>query len=356
MVDASDSDDIYGEQVARAEAWWVGDGRIHYGDREVRLKGLSWFGLETTTLALFGPSQASRGVPDFLSQIKSLGFNALRVPLAPESINPGHASADWANHGEVDTGREHFEALARAAQDAGVYMLWDVHTCAAAVGHMKDSPHDSRCSGYGDAAWIADVRTLAQLAQQYAPYVVGIDLFNEPYGLSYEAWSALAAQAGRAALEENPRILVFVEGVGSQGYGGSAWPFWGENLTGAGAAPVDLPEARLVYSPHAYGPSVSDQAYFGALDFPSNMPAIWDEHFGYLFGDHAVVPGEFGGHYTGEDQRWQDAFVAYLADKDAPGFFYWCLNPNSGDTGGLLQDDWRSVNMDKLQLLEPLLR
>ena len=31
--------------------------------------------------------------------------------------------------------------------------------------------------------------------------------------------------------------------------------------------------------------------------------------------------------------------------------FYWCLNPNSGDTGGLLGDDWTTPDEGKLALL-----
>ena len=354
-VDAGQSDDIYGQAVPRAESWWVEGGRLHRGDNEVRLHGVNWFGLETQSLALFGPSQARRTVVDILMQVKSLGFNALRVPLAPESIDPGHASASWANSGAIDTGREHFEALAQAAASVGIYMLWDVHTCAARVGHVKRSPSDPACGGYDDAAWIADLQTLAELALQYAPFVLGIDLFNEPYGLTHDAWRALAEQGGRAVLEKNPRLLVFVQGVGSEGYQGTG-VFWGENLTGVHASPIDLPAARLVYSPHVYGPAIFEQAYFGAPSFPQNMPSIWDEHFGYLWdAGHAIVPGEFGGRYTGSDQVWQDAFVEYLRANDAPGYFYWCLNPNSGDTGGLLLDDWRSVNMGKLELLQRLL-
>ena len=350
------TDSVFGQDVERGASWWVEDGTIHHADQEIVLHGINWFGLDSTARALYGPAQSHRSVADFLSQLKSLGFNALRVPLSPESIEPGFASESWANHGTTDTGREHFEALLDEAKSAGMYLLLDVHTCSSSVGHMKDSPMDPRCTDYGVDPWLADLATLADLAGKYAPWVLGIDLFNEPYGLSYQAWSALAAQGGKVVLEKNPRILVFVEGVGNEGYTGTHGVFWGENLSDIGAQPVDLPASRLVYSPHVYGPSIFDQPYFGAPDFPANMPDIWDEHFGYLFdGKHVVVPGEFGGFYTGDDKVWQDAFVDYLLVKNARSSFYWCLNPNSGDTGGLLQDDWRTVNMDKLALLERLM-
>ena len=42
-------------------------------------------------------------------------------------------------------------------------------------------------------------------------------------------------------------------------------------------------------------------------------------------------------------------------DRGIEHFFYWSLNPNSGDTGGLLLDDWQSFDHRKLDLLRPLL-
>jgi endoglucanase len=354
---SAESDDILGVQVARADAWWVQGGRIYFGDREVRLYGINWFGLETEARALFGPIEAERSVADFIAQIKSLGFNALRIPLSPESIDPGFEVPSWAKRGDLDTGREHFEELARAAKEGGLYMLWDIHTCASAVGFRKTGPLDPACTGYGKEKWIENLKTLATLAKSYAPAVLGIDLFNEPYGLTWDAWKALAEEGGRAVLTENPRILTFVEGVASEGYQDPDGVFWGENLSGVSQSPVSLPGSRLVYSPHVYGPSVFAQPYFGVAEFPGNMPAIWNKHFGYLY-DQAVamVPGEFGGRYTDSDKVWQDAFVDYLEQKGAHSFFYWSLNPNSGDTGGILLDDFKTVNNEKLTLLKRLMQ
>ena len=48
-------------------------------------------------------------------------------------------------------------------------------------------------------------------------------------------------------------------------------------------------------------------------------------------------------------------FAAYQTKQPLVGSFYWCLNPNSGDTGGLLLDDWITPHQEKLDLLEPLL-
>ena len=36
-------------------------------------------------------------------------------------------------------------------------------------------------------------------------------------------------------------------------------------------------------------------------------------------------------------------------------FSYWCLNPNSGDTGGILQDDWTTLDRSKVDMLSRIL-
>jgi len=49
--------------------------------------------------------------------------------------------------------------------------------------------------------------------------------------------------------------------------------------------PIDLGNdqwnKRVVYSPHVYGPDLYMQGYFDAPDFPKNMPAVWDQQWGF---------------------------------------------------------------------------
>lgn len=359
-----DEDTIYGVKVPRASSWWVrADGVIHRGSEAITLRGLNWFGLETPDRALHG-LWTGRPVESFLQQVRELGFNALRVPLSPESIRPGHAAAAWSwREGDggapVTTGRGHLDQLLALTADLGLYVLLDLHTCDPAVGGGHAAAPDA-CDGYELADWHADLAELAHLAAAW-PHVVGVDLFNEPYGLTWQDWRALVDDAAEVVLTIAPRTLVFVEGVGGASPSGGAPPFWGANLTEAGDDPPAVPRARLVFSPHVYGPGVFAQPYFAAADYPQNMPALWELHFGYLRDlGYAVVLGEWGGFY--DDARapgevaWNDAMVAWLASRDAPAsFFYWALNPNSGDTGGLLEDDWLTPVRAKLDLLRPLL-
>lgn len=66
------------------------------------------------------------------------------------------------------------------------------------------------------------------------------------------------------------------------------------------------------------------------------MPAIWDDHWAFIpnLTGNAIVIGEWGGIYSGQDGIWMDAIVDYLKGKDLTDQFFWCLNPDSGDTGG----------------------
>ena len=137
--------------------------------------------------------------------------------------------------------------------------------------------------------------------------------------------------------------------------------FWGENLQDAASRPVRLRLSnKLVYSPHVYGPGDADEdhhmPYFDDKRFPANMEAIWERHFGYLSARGlTVVVGEWGGVYSRnlKDKLWQDRFADYLRTKGW-GSFYWCLNPNSQDTGGLLTDSWTTPEAGKLQMLSRL--
>jgi endoglucanase len=42
--------------------------------------------------------------------------------------------------------------------------------------------------------------------------------------------------------------------------------------------------------------------------------------------------------------------VNYLKDNGI-SYTYWCWNPDSGDTGGVLNEDWTTINQAKLDLL-----
>ena len=50
------------------------------------------------------------------------------------------------------------------------------------------------------------------------------------------------------------------------------------------------------------------------------------------------------------DRQWLSTLTSYLG-ANGMSWTFWSWNPNSGDTGGVLADDWTSINEDKMALL-----
>jgi len=153
-------------------------------------------------------------------------------------------------------------------------------------------------------------------------------------------------------LAANPKVLIFVEGI-EKVNGETYW--WGGNLAAAGDYPVVLskPE-KLVYSFHEYGPSVFDQPHFSDPNFPNNMPGIWNEKFDYLYqqGVSPLFMGEFGAKQAaGVERIWFENIMAFGGDRYS--WTFWSWNPNSGDTGGLLDDNWSTIVSWKYNILQP---
>ncbi|MFT7624226.1 MAG: endoglucanase [Myxococcota bacterium] len=349
-------DVVYGQEVARSKSWWTESGRIYRGFDQVELKGLNWFGLETPANAPHG-LWAGRTIPDIMQQISDMGFNAIRLPISPMTLDPKSSIAGWAQDHGYQHGYDAFLAVLNMAHQHKIWVLLDYHTCSPQVAG-GEAPSPDSC-GYSNEQWIEQLQVIAAIANDWGN-VLGIDLFNEPHGLTWEAWRDLAEAASEAVLSVNPHVLVFIQGVGNESVNGGFSSFWGENLYVAQQLPVKVPKSRLVYSPHVYGPSVFNQWYFQTDDFPLNMPAIWDIHFGALIDDgYTLVPGEFGTQYDEalipNSTVWFDAWVQYMLARDIHSFFFWSLNPNSGDTGGLLLEDWITPDYVKLNALAPIL-
>lgn len=322
---------------------------------EVVVKGLNWFGLETDAFAPFG--LLTRRWTDILDPVAALGFDALRLPFSNELLDPGRPPPRISAELNPDlAGLSGLEVLDKIVEGAG-------ERCLKVIldRHRPDSRAQSALwytDRYSEARWIADWQALA------ARYlgndtVIGFDLHNEPHGAATWGsgdpatdWRLAAERAGDAVLAVNPRLLIIVQGV--QEHGGRHY-WWGGNLAGVREAPVRLSlPGRLVYSTHDYGPGVFNQPWFAGPAFPTNLEGIWDQFWGYLVreGTAPVFVGEFGGRSLGADREgvWQRRLVAYLK-RNRIGFAYWTLNPESGDTGGLLLDDWLTLDQAKVALL-----
>ena len=339
----------------------------------VRIAGVNWFGFETGTHVPHG--LWTRNWKELLQQVKDLGFNTLRIPWCNQAFEPGATTNSintWANPDLA--GLSPIQVLDKIVDQCGVLglrIILDRHSAIADNFANEDLWYIPGSGTWTEERWIAD---WVMLANRYAGNhtVIGADLFNEPkrtatWGAGAPAtdWNEAAERAGNAILAANPEWLIFVEGV-EKANGQSTW--WGGNLMAAATHPVtlDVP-GRLVYSMHDYPASVYAQSWFGAPNYPANLPGVWHGFWGYLFQENTapLLLGEFGTKLqTVSDQQWLSTLLAYAGgdfnldgQSDLTGnqkgmsWTYWSLNPNSGDTGGILADNWITVNQAKMTAL-----
>lgn len=372
---------------ADAAAAGTGTGYLHTdGSRivdstgaTVKLTGVNWFGMETSNETFHG-LWANRTWKSMIDQMAELGYNTIRVPFSDDALKPDAKANSINNVSNPDLiGLSPLQILDKVVDYAGqkgMRILLDRH---------RPTSGGQTALWYTDAVpestWISDWK---MLAQRYAgnPTVIGADLHNEPHaegtdpngtgacwgcGDTARDWRLAAERAGNAILSVNPNWLIVVEGVSClSGGNANAWDnipdepcdWWGGNLAGVAQYPVELNVPnRVVYSPHDYATSVADQTWFHDSSYPANLPGIWDQFWGYIAKQNIapVLVGEFGTTLRSDiDRVWLQHLLQYMNDNGM-SFTYWSWNPDSGDTGGILEDDWTTVDQAKQSLLQPYL-
>lgn len=383
-----------------------------YGN-PVWLTGCNWFGYNVGSQVFDGVW--SQNMHECLNQIADHGFNLLRVPMStqillqwkngepdpsPPKVNE-YSNPELTLEGiEGGTVMYSFDIWNKAVEwcrENGIKIMMDIHSAeTASAGHQAPLWYTDNYS-YED--WL---EALSWFADYYKDddTIIAIDLKNEPHGKKDEGkfakwdgsedinnWRYAAEQGAAAVLESNPNLLVMVEGIEVypkfekgfdwnspstdyahyndpeyQPYHG-AW--WGGNFRGAKDYPVDLGEhqSQLVYSPHDYGPLVYKQTWFhDGFTQQSIMDEYWHDTWFFLLEEKTapLLMGEWGGFIdeqhdpTGANTKW----LTYLRDlmiENRIHHTFWCFNENSGDTGGLVYDNFGKWDEDKYALVEPAL-
>ena len=350
----------------------------------VKIAGVNWFGFESSNFAPHG--LWTRGYRAMMDQMVTLGFNTIRLPYSNQLFDVGSTpnGIDASKNPDLVglSGLQIMDKIVEYAGQIGLRIMLDHHRSDAGAGASGNGLWyiDANGNGninddtFGEQRWISD---WVMLATRYAnnPTIVGADLHNEPHasatwgsGSATTDWRLAAQRAGNAVVAANPNWLIVVEGI--EAYAGQNY-WWGGNLAGARNFPVTLNVPnRVVYSPHDYPASIYPQSWFSAANYPNNLPSVWNNTWGYLFQENLapVLLGEFGSKLeTSSDQIWYDSITKYLGgDLDVNGsndlavgqqgmsWTYWSWNPNSGDTGGILQDDWLTVHTNKVAKLTPI--
>ena len=374
---------VAGAPTAQAVGYFAQAGKIYdpYG-QELQVRGISHFGFSGTILQ---PQYLwQMGWKEQIAQIKALGFNAVRVPYSPATL---YTTTPVNQLGYLDPnknadliGKTPLQVLdlwMAEADRQGLYVMLDMHSVVKSRLYptwFVDNPADFSLVWNGKAYTPDDWRRdLVFVAKRYArlPHFFAIDLYNEPNGKVRWAagdknmtnpayyWKPAAESAAAAVLAANPNLLVFVQGINGNWDGienSNLAMNYGEDLQPQAYQPLAIPASKLVLSPHTYGPDVFVKSSFSAANFPANLAPQWEVLFGKLSPKHPVIIGEWGGRYgtaSTKDVAWQSALVDYLIAKGIRSSFYWSYTPNSGDTGGIL-DDALNVRQDKLLLLRRL--
>ena len=346
--------------AAASSGWWHTSGSQILDDsgHVVKIAGINWFGMETGSFAPHG--LWSRSYKDMMDQMKSLGFNAIRLPYSNQALDNGSAAngIDYNLNPDLQglSPVQIMDKIVNYAGQLGIKVILDQH--------RPDSNGQSALwysSTLSEGKWLSDWQMLATRYKGDST-VIGMDLHNEPHdnacwgcGDQSIDWQAAATKAGNAILAIEPNVLIIVEGT--QAYA-NQWYWWGGNLMGVKEHPVTLSVAnRVVYSTHDYPLSVNSQPWLTDANYPNNLNSVWDGMWGYIVKNNIapVLVGEFGTKLeTASDQQWLGALVSYMKQTQA-SWTYWCMNPNSGDTGGILADDWKTVNSAKIQQLQSVM-
>jgi hypothetical protein len=302
--------------------------------------------------------------------------------IPPQIAPPTRTAGLCDNYFPNDTTLNRFLWVVKFFAQNGFYVLIDNHL------------REDQTVLQNQQQWVQDWVQLVTLISQdpVSKSKLMIDILNEPdnFNIVWEANGSTPALTDLylsvmdAVYPINNEILFFIEGAG-QGQIGCNWgdgfctdpnliaqyglsdpnPFFQQLLTKPYLN-------QVVISPHVYPPSVTGQTsnYSGT--------GLWgrmSESFGYLTQKgyctagnpckvFPVALGEFGSTFTdSRDLQTMPDIASYLNNTGAavdghhaaiPNWFYWAWNANSGDTGGLVGNDWLTIQWQKVEYLNTI--
>lgn len=389
---ASNPDPARNTEGVAGDDWLTTEGShiVDMNGTEVWLTGCNWFGYNTGTNIFDGVWNCN--LKDTLKSIADHGFNVLRVPMSAELLlqweNGEYPRANYNNayNEELNSmnSLEIFDYVLSLCEQNGMKIIIDIH-CAKtdAAGHNHPVWYN------GNITEDDFVEALSWCAERYKnnDTIIGYDLKNEPHGKASETphaiwndsdspdnWKKVAERAGNSVLDANPHALIIIEGI-------QIYPkdiktnnfvstnddddyyntWWGANLMAVKDYPIDFgsPERnkQIIYSPHDYGPRVYEQPWFqGGFTYESLMKDAWYDYWLYIQ-EEGIAPifvGEWGGFMEGDNLKWMEYFRQLIAEKHLHHTF-WCFNANSGDTGGLVKDDFKTWDEEKYNFVKEVL-
>lgn len=351
--------------------------------RPVRLTGIAWYGFELEDSCFEGLH--IRKLEDILDTIADLGFNILRIPLSLQLVykwKNGYSNYNLNVNYNINTnlyGKNNLDILditIEYCKKIGLKIVLDMHRIS--------------CNSQSEL-WYSDIYSKQDfeecwkwlvLRYKEVDTIIGVDIFNEPHGWGFNKegakwddskdennWRNVAETTANIVLSINPFLLVLVEGIEiypKPGYGFDELDisnyykyWWGGNLRGVKEHPIRNNISQIVYSPHEYGPLVSNQPW---LDKGVNkkflVDKVWEPNWLYIQKENIapILIGEWGGEINDNEinNSWLYSLIE-LIDENELHHIFWCVNPTSTDTGGIFLDDWKTVNLRKYSIIKKTL-
>ncbi|TGK06127.1 glycosyl hydrolase family 5 [Leptospira fletcheri] len=367
---------------------------VDSNNNRFKLKAVNWYGASDTHQVVAGLDK--QPIANIVALIQNWGFNAVRLPFSNVMLhnNSPVADADVSANPQFSgmTPLQVYDQTVQALTDAGIAVVLNNHTTLAewCCGFDYNGLwyHTGSNLAYNSSTdmWQGDWLMMVNRYKNNK-MVIAADLRNEVRtqrkGDTYipdspnwgsgdvNDWHKAAQDLGVLVTQNNPDLLVIVEGINWWGLipvlGSGERP----HLKPVKDLPVHLPVAnKLVYSAHNYGyigpknngdPNTSGgNIMYREMDVNTFNNTVYSE-WGYvvdpeMYYTTPVWVSEFGASPSTtnpQDKQWLQNLVNYLIARDLD-FAFWPLNGNdewglvSSDWSRTLKDDWRFAPLNQL--------
>lgn len=392
------------------------DGQFVYGTKPVSLHGISWFGFNNGQTMLDGMWNYDPMSSDFANavwRLKALGFNAVRLPFSFKDLAIQSPKSFAFDTGKLPTANElvasvtppggmpqAYQPLPYPVQRNGTkcndYLpstsVFDrfVYVCNFFANNgffvlIDNHLREDQTAINDRPAWLAGYKKLvtALCADKITAGRLMVDILNEPdaFGLKWQGSTPCMQDLyleAMDAIESVAKVQFIVEGCGQSALQSN----WGDGFCTDAVTISQLSLSdpnpffkaietktyhnRVGLGPHVYGPAVTNNTAASsgpALTTRLNLSFGMKNKSGYDGHVYPVLIGEFGSKFVDPlDKQTMVDLAAYLLNIKQPdsrhnpitNWFYWCWNADSGDTGGLVADDWKTIQWQKLAYLKGL--
>ncbi|GAA2800143.1 hypothetical protein GCM10010441_26280 [Kitasatospora paracochleata] len=318
-------------------------------------------------------------IKQILADFHALGLNAIRLPYADAMINDDSTVPNYAVAAnpqlEDKTPLEVYDAVVKALTDDGFAVILNNHTttyrwCCSLDGNERWNTSQSTEDWIDN--WLFMVNRYKSNKR-----VVGADLRNEVrrdwndnpnwgWGNDKDLYEAFQ-QAGNAILEQNPNMLIIMEGINWQGIPSGITSHGRPMLTPVrNLSNTLINSGKLVYSAHFYGFTGPNHtgASGGWQNGETNDPRYRDlspETLEKAVNDEALFVTESGQHFTApvwvsefgtggrgqtdaKEKDWFNRFTDILVRNDTD-FAVWPLV--GWTTNGKPNDNWAMISYDQ---------